>query len=130
MSLIDRFVEIELKSDDDFLKVAETLKRIGMQVPDTNIIVQCCYILHKKGKYFILHQKELKRLDGEKVFITLEEYGIRNTICRLLEEWGLVTVVNKDKIKEPQTSLRKIKIIKYEDKDNWILKPNYNIGKK
>lgn len=127
---INSLVEVKIKNDDDFLKIKETLTRIGISSKKDNVLYQSCHILHKRGRYFIIHFKELFSLDGKPSSITEEDIGRRNTIARLLEEWGLVEVVNPEIIKEPQTPISRIKILPYKEKDQWELVSKYNIGKK
>jgi len=121
-------LEITLNEPDDFLKVRETLTRIGVASRKENKLYQSCHILHKQGRYFIVHFKELFLLDGKKS--NLEENDIlrRNTIAVLLSDWGLVRIEDKSKV-EKCAPLRQIKIISHKDKHNWELCPKYNIGK-
>lgn len=128
--MIDTLVEIKLSERDDFLKIKETLTRIGIASPRDNRLFQSCHILHKRGKYYITHFKELFALDGKKTNFSEEDLGRRNAIISLLENWGLLEVIDKDKIKSPIVSLSQIKIIAYSDKENWELVTKYNIGKK
>jgi hypothetical protein len=123
-------IEIELSERDDFLKVKETLTRIGVSSRKENKLYQSCHILHKRGRYVILHFKELFELDGLDSDITDEDIGRRNTIISLLEEWGLLNVFDVDDVQEPKVSLAKMKIIPFKDKKNWELIPKYHIGKK
>lgn len=130
MNLIDGFIEVRLKADDDFLKVKETLTRIGVSSNKNNTLFQSCHILHKKGKYYICHFKELFALDGKETNISQEDIGRRNVISDLLQEWGLVTIVSPEKTTSPKTSMNQIKIIAFSDKVNWKLESKYNIGRK
>jgi|TARA_R100000152_G_C6759361_1_gene183304 hypothetical protein len=123
-------IEIELSERDDFLKVKETLTRIGVSSRKENKLYQSCHILHKRGRYVILHFKELFELDGLESNITDEDLGRRNTIVSLLEEWGLLKIIDVEEVEEPKVSLAKMKIIPFKDKDNWELIPKYHIGKK
>ena len=123
-------IEIELSERDDFLKVKETLTRIGVSSRKENKLYQSCHILHKRGRYVILHFKELFELDGLDSNITDEDLGRRNTIVSLLEEWGLLKIIDVEEVEEPKVSLAKMKIIPFKDKDNWDLIPKYHIGKK
>jgi hypothetical protein len=125
----DSMLEITLNDPDDFLKVRETLTRIGVASRKEKKLFQSCHILHKQGRYFIVHFKELFLLDGKKS--TLEESDInrRNTIATLISDWGLIAIDNPDKAK-PVAPLRQIKIISFKDKDQWELCPKYNIGRK
>ena len=122
-----KMLEITLTAPDDFLKVRETLTRIGVSSRRDNTLYQSCHILHKQGRYFIVHFKELFLLDGKKS--NLEENDIlrRNTIALLLQDWGLVDIQNKDMVKD-SAPMRQIKIISYKEKANWNLQPKYNIG--
>ena len=121
-------VEIRLKSEDDFLKVKETLTRIGVSSKKENILYQSCHILHKQGRYAIMHFKELFEMDGLESDISNTDVGRRNTIDCLLEEWGLLDIDDEDKVEEPQISLCKMKILPFRDKDEWELIPKYHIG--
>jgi len=128
--MIDSLVEVQLHSEDSFLKVKETLTRIGIASRKDNKLFQSCHILHKQGKYYIVHFKELFMLDGKINNFDADDKGRRNTIVKLLEEWGLIKVVNPDSITEPTAPLSQIKIISYKDKDQWELVAKYSIGKK
>jgi hypothetical protein len=123
-------LEVRLKQEDDFLKVRETLTRIGVSSKKENKLYQSCHILHKRGKFYIVHFKELFALDGLPTDIDDTDIGRRNTIANLLEEWGLVDIVDKKKAGEPIVSLAQMKIIPHKDKQNWELVPKYHIGKK
>lgn len=129
MSIVDSFVEVTLPSDDAFLKVKETLTRIGISSRKSNTLFQSCHILHKQGKYYIVHFKELFMLDGKGTNIDDEDIARRNTIIKLLAEWGLVKVVNEE-VLSAESNLANIKIISHKDKDNWELVAKYNIGNK
>ena len=122
-------LEITLNEPDDFLKVRETLTRIGVASRKDKKLFQSCHILHKQGRYFIVHFKELFLLDGKKSNLEENDIARRNTIATLMSDWGLVTIENKEKA-EPLAALRQIKIISYKDKDKWELCPKYNIGNK
>lgn len=130
MSLVETFVEVKLKNDDDFLKVKETLTRIGVASKKDNTLYQSCHILHKQNKYYIVHFKELFALDGKETNFSEDDQARRNTIANLLEDWGLVTIVNPDVTEEPVASMNQVKVIKFGEKDQWTLTPKYNIGKK
>jgi len=130
ISIID-LVEVTLNEKDDFLKVRETLTRIGVASKKDRILYQSCHILHKQGKYYIVHFKELFALDGKPTDISENDLSRRNAIAKLLADWGLVTIVNKDKAENPPPIfLSQIKIISHKEKDEWDLVPKYNIGKK
>ena len=123
-------VEIELPTQDSFLKIKETLTRIGISSRKEKKLYQSCHILHKKGRYSILHFKELFILDGKHNTLTEEDISRRNTIVNLLEEWELVKIVDPSKTKDPVASLNQIKIISFKEKNDWELTVKYNIGKK
>jgi hypothetical protein len=127
---LNKFVEVRLKQEDDFLKVRETLTRIGVSSRKDKILYQSCHILHKQGKYYIVHFKELFQLDGKPTDITENDIQRRNAIARLLEEWGLVKVSNPELMGDNIAPLHQIKIISHKEKDDWNLVPKYNIGKK
>ena len=130
ISIID-LVEVTLNEKDDFLKVRETLTRIGVASKKDRILYQSCHILHKQGKYYIVHFKELFALDGKPTDISENDLSRRNAIAKLLADWGLVTIVNKDKAENPPPIfLSQIKIISHKEKNDWDLVPKYNIGKK
>jgi len=122
-------LEIELNSPDDFLKVRETLSRIGIASKKDNVLFQSCHILHKKGRYFITHFKELFALDGKAADFTENDLQRRNTIGKLLQDWGLVKLLIELE-EENLAPLSQIKIIAFKEKDQWDLIPKYNIGKK
>lgn len=127
---VEKLVEIKLLHEDDFLKVRETLTRIGVASRKERKIFQSCHILHKQQKYYIVHFKELFALDGKHSDFSEEDQSRRNTIANLLEEWGLISIVDTEKTSYPTAPLSIIKIIPFKDKDNWELVPKYNIGKK
>ena len=121
-------LEVTLNEPDDFLKVRETLTRIGVaSKKEINTLWQSCHILHKQGRYVIVHFKELFMLDGKPSDFTIDDLGRRNTITQLLSDWGLLTIVNPSKMTE-KSSLRQIKIISHKDKAQWNLIPKYQIG--
>ena len=120
-------LEVTLNEPDDFLKVRETLTRIGVASRKDNKLFQSCHILHKQGRYFIVHFKELFLLDGKKSNLEENDIARRNTIATLMSDWGLLTVENKQQL-QPIAPLRQIKIISFKDKDQWELCPKYNIG--
>jgi hypothetical protein len=123
-------VEVTLPTPDSFLKIKETLTRIGISSRKDRKLFQSCHILHKKGRYSILHFKELFILDGKQNTFTEEDQARRNTIVNLLEEWDLIKIVDPEKTTEPVASLNQIKIISYKEKNDWELTVKYNIGKK
>jgi len=120
-------LEVNLREPDDFLKVRETLTRIGVASRRENKLFQSCHILHKQGRYFIVHFKELFLLDGKPSNLMENDLLRRNTIVTLMSDWGLVEPVNPEQLHDT-APLRQIKIISYRDKDNWELQPKYNIG--
>lgn len=126
-ALISTFVEVKLKTPSDFLKVAETLTRIGIPKLSEGKLFQSCLILHKLGKYYIVHFKEMLALDGLETNYSDEDRRRRNKIAALLEEWGLVDIIDHSKI-EDQADISTIKVISYSEKKNWILRTKYRIG--
>ena len=122
-------LEVTLNEPDDFLKVRETLTRIGVASRKDNKLFQSCHILHKQGRYFIVHFKELFLLDGKKSNLEENDVARRNTIAQLISDWGLITIDNKENI-QPLAPLRQIKIIPFREKSKWELCPKYNIGSK
>lgn len=128
---ISNLVEVKLNTEDDFLKVRETLTRIGVASKKDKILYQSCHILHKQGKYYIIHFKELFALDGKPTDISENDLSRRNAIAKLLEDWGLVTIVNKKQVEDPEPIfLSQIKIISHKEKKDWELVAKYSIGKK
>jgi len=129
MNVIDSLVEISLLKEDDFLKIRETLSRIGISSPKEKKLYQSCHILHKRGKYYIVHFKELFALDGKNTNFSEEDKARRNTIAQLLEDWSLLKIVDKQKTDE-KIPMNQIKIISHKEKVDWELVTKYNIGKK
>ena len=127
---VDDLLEVTLAKDDDFLKVKETLTRIGVSSRKEKKLYQSCHILHKRGKYYIVHFKELFALDGLPTNLSDEDIGRRNTIANLLEEWELLEVADQEQSEDPLTPINKIKILPYREKGDWELCPKYHIGKK
>ena len=127
---IGEMVEITLKESDDFLKVKETLTRIGVASRKEKTLYQSCHILHKQSKYYIVHFKELFALDGKPYNFSETDVARRNTISNLLEEWSLVKLVDEEKTKDPILPLNQLKILSFSEKEEWTLTPKYNIGKK
>ena len=125
----DQMVEISLGEPDDFLKVRETLTRIGVASRKEKKIYQSCHILHKQGRYYIVHFKELFALDGKHANLTVNDVQRRNRIIQLLVDWGLVEILNADKIQDI-APLNQIKVLSYKDKGDWVLETKYNIGSK
>ena len=122
-------IEVVLKEPDDFLKVRETLTRIGVASRKEKKIYQSCHILHKQGKYYIVHFKELFALDGKNTNFSLNDFQRRNRIAQLLSDWGLITIVDAEKI-EDLAPLNQIKVLSFKDKGEWTLESKYNIGRK
>lgn len=122
-------VEVILNEPDDFLKVRETLTRIGVASRKEKKIYQSCHILHKQGKYYIVHFKELFALDGKNTNLSLNDVQRRNRIIQLLSDWGLITIVTPDKIAD-LAPLNQIKVLAFKEKDEWTLESKYNIGRK
>ena len=120
-------LEISIKEPDDFLKIRETLTRIGVASRKEKKLYQSCHILHKQGRYFIVHFKELFMLDGKKSNLEENDVGRRNTIATLLSDWGLISILEKNQMEE-FTPLRQIKILPFKEKNEWELCPKYNIG--
>ena len=125
----DQMVEVTLNEPDDFLKVRETLTRIGVASRKEKKIYQSCHILHKQGRYFLVHFKELFALDGKHANLTINDVQRRNRIAQLLVDWGLVGIVSSDSIQDV-APLNQIKVLSYKDKGDWILETKYNIGGK
>ena len=125
----EQMVEVVLSEPDDFLKVRETLTRIGVASRKEKKIYQSCHILHKQGRYFIVHFKELFALDGKHANLTQNDVQRRNRIIQLLSDWGLITVLNLNNITDI-APLNQIKVLAYKEKNDWILETKYNIGKK
>ena len=124
----ERMIEVSLSEPDDFLKVRETLTRIGVASRKEKKLYQSCHILHKQGKYFIVHFKELFALDGKKANLSMNDVQRRNRIIQLLSDWGLITTVNEETL--DIAPLNQIKVISYKEKNSWVLETKYNIGKK
>jgi hypothetical protein len=130
MIRIEDLVEVTLDQKDDFLKVRETLTRIGVASKKEKTLFQSCHILHKQGKYYIVHFKELFALDGKETDFSENDVARRNTIANLLEDWELLRIVDGYKTEEPTVSLSQIKILSHKEKGDWQLVPKYNIGSK
>jgi hypothetical protein len=126
---LSKFVEVSLNEQDDFLKVRETLTRIGVSSRKEKVLYQSCHILHKQGKYYIVHFKELFALDGKQADLSDNDLERRNTIAKLLSDWGLVKIIDSTKFTE-LAPLSQIKVIAHKDKHEWDLQTKYNIGKK
>lgn len=130
MNKIDDLVEISLAKEENFLKVKETLTRIGVASKKDRILYQSCHILHKQGRYYLVHFKELFKLDGKPANFDEKDVARRNTIANLLQEWGLIKVVNTQVTIEPVSPLNQIKVLSFKEKHEWKLVPKYNIGRK
>lgn len=130
MNSIDSLVEVGLASEDDFLKIKETLTRIGVASRKDKKLFQSCHILHKQGKYYIVHFKELFILDGKPSNFLEDDVARRNTIVNLLSEWGLVKLIDPKKSSSPVAPFSQVKVITHKEKDEWELVAKYNIGKK
>lgn len=133
--MVEDFIEIELKNDEAFLLVKETLSRIGIASKRNNVLYPSCHILHKRGKFYVVHFKEMFRLDGRDAPMTDEDVARRNTIARLLHSWGLCKIVGMEGSHIPEKvadtlPISRIKILSFEEKRNWTIEPKYNIGKK
>ena len=125
----EKMVEVSLSEPDDFLKVRETLTRIGVASRKEKKLYQSCHILHKQGRYYIVHFKELFALDGKRANLTINDVQRRNRISQLLADWGLISILNVDQIADI-APLNQIKVLSYKDKGDWILETKYNIGRK
>ena len=123
----DQMLEVGLAESDDFLKVRETLSRIGVASRKERKLYQSCHILHKQGRYYIVHFKELFALDGKPTNMSINDIERRNTIAGLLNDWGLVNIIGEN---EPRAPLSQIKVLSFKEKDDWILETKYNIGSK
>lgn len=128
-NIVSSFIEVQLNEPNDFLKIRETLTRIGVASKRDNHLFQSCHILHKRGKYYIVHFKELFKLDGKPTDITEDDIARRNTIADLLEQWGLLKVVDETML-DPLSSLANIKIVPFKEKHEWVLEAKYTIGNK
>ena len=125
----ENMLEVQLKEPDDFLKVRETLTRIGVASRKDKKLFQSCHILHKQGRYFIVHFKELFALDGKEANLTDNDIERRNTIAQLLADWGLIAIINTT-VAEKRAPLSQIKVLSFKEKGEWDLQAKYNIGKK
>jgi hypothetical protein len=129
-ALLDKLIEIRIGEEEDFLKIKETLTRIGVASKKDKTLYQSCHIFHKQGKYYIVHFKEMFAIDGKPSNLSEEDIGRRNKIVELLHEWGLIRVVKPEEIEEPKASMSQIKIINHKEKSEWKLEAKYNIGRK
>jgi hypothetical protein len=130
MSIVDSLVEVNLLEQEDFLKIKETLTRIGVASKKDNTLYQSCHILHKQNKYYIVHFKELFMLDGKPSNFSQDDKTRRNTIASLLEQWGLLKVINQDSLVDGLAPISQIKILSHKEKDDWQLVAKYNIGRR
>jgi len=130
MSIIDSLVEVKIAEEEDFLKIKETLTRIGVASRKEKKIYQSCHIFHKQGKYYIVHFKEMFSIDGKPTNFSEEDKGRRNKIIELLQDWGLIKVIEIDQIKDPLAMMSQIKIINHKEKGDWTLEAKYNMGRK
>lgn len=127
---VDNMIEVKLRSAEDFLKIRETLTRIGVASRRDKVLFQSCHILHKQGRYYVVHFKELFALDGKPTNFSDEDKARRNTITNLLAEWELIDIVDSERTKDPVAPLNQIKILAHKEKHEWKLEAKYNIGKK
>jgi len=128
--LLDSLIEVKIAEEEDFLKIKETLTRIGVASRKEKKLYQSCHIFHKQGKYYIVHFKEMFLIDGKPSNFSDEDKGRRNKIISLLQDWGLLKVVEADRISDPQASMNQIKIINHKEKNDWTLEAKYNMGRK
>jgi hypothetical protein len=129
MADLTKFVEVTLNEQDDFLKVKETLTRIGVSSRKEKVLYQSVHILHKQGHYYLVHFKELFALDGKRADISDNDLQRRNTIAKLLDDWGLITVINLENY-EDQAPLSQIKVLSFKEKQDWDIQTKYNLGKR
>jgi hypothetical protein len=127
---VENMIEVKLRSAEDFLKIRETLTRIGVASRRDKVLFQSCHILHKQGRYYVVHFKELFALDGKPTNFSDEDKARRNTITNLLAEWELIDIVDSERTKDPVAPLNQIKILAHKEKHEWKLEAKYNIGKK
>jgi hypothetical protein len=128
--LLNSLVEVKIAEEEDFLKIKETLTRIGVASRKEKKLYQSCHIFHKQGKYYIVHFKEMFAIDGKPSNFSDEDMGRRNKIIELLQDWGLLKVIESEIIKDPLASMSQIKIINHKEKDEWTLEAKYNMGRK
>ena len=128
--MIENLIEVKIAEEEDFLKIKETLTRIGVASRKEKKLFQSCHIFHKQGKYYIVHFKEMFAIDGKPYNFTDEDKARRNKIIELLQEWGLLAVINVDQIESPLASMNQIKILSHKEKSEWILETKYNMGRK
>jgi hypothetical protein len=128
--LLGDLIEVKIAEEEDFLKIKETLTRIGVASRKEKKLYQSCHIFHKQGKYYIVHFKEMFAIDGKPSNFSEEDKGRRNKIIELIQDWGLLKVVEADSIKDPLASMSQIKIINHKEKNEWTLEAKYNMGRK
>jgi hypothetical protein len=128
--ILETLIEVRIAEEEDFLKIKETLTRIGVASRKEKKLYQSCHIFHKQGKYYIVHFKEMFAIDGKPSNFSDEDIGRRNKIIDLLQDWGLLKVVDSEKIKDPLASMSQIKIINHKEKNEWTLEAKYNMGRK
>ena len=128
--ILDSLVEVKIEGEEAFLKIKETLTRIGVASRKENKLYQSCHILHKQGHYYIVHFKEMFLLDGKPSNFSEEDMGRRNKIVELLQDWGLLKALDENKIKDPIAPMNQIKVLNYKEKDQWTLEAKYQIGRK
>ena len=128
--LLDKLIEVRIGEEEDFLKIKETLTRIGVASRKEKTLYQSCHIFHKQGRYYIVHFKEMFAIDGKPSNFSEEDKGRRNRIANLLQDWELIRIIDPDKVKEPQASMSQIKIINHKEKHEWCLEAKYNMGRK
>lgn len=127
--MIENLIEVRIAEGEDFLKIKETLTRIGVASRKEKKLFQSCHIFHKQGKYYIVHFKEMFAIDGKPFNFTDEDKARRNKIIELLQEWGLLKVLDSESIKTPIASMSQIKILNHKEKDEWVLETKYNMGR-
>lgn len=130
MISLDSLVEVKIAEEEDFLKIKETLTRIGVASRKEKKLYQSCHIFHKQGKYYIVHFKEMFSIDGKPSNFSEEDKGRRNKIVELLQDWGLLKIVDSEQAKSPMSLMSQIKIINHKEKDDWTLEAKYNMGRK
>jgi hypothetical protein len=130
MISLDSLVEVKIAEEEDFLKIKETLTRIGVASRKDKKLYQSCHIFHKQGKYFIVHFKEMFAIDGKPSNFSDEDKGRRNKIIELLQDWGLLKVVEDEKIRDPSVLMNQIKVLNHKEKGEWTLEAKYNMGRK
>ena len=128
--LLGDLIEVKIAEEEDFLKIKETLTRIGVASRKEKKLFQSCHIFHKQGRYYIVHFKEMFAIDGKPSNFSEEDKGRRNKIIELIQDWGLLKVVEVDSIKDPLASMSQIKIINHKEKNEWTLEAKYNMGRK